>query len=332
MKNYTGSPVPRYQVFTTSDGVFVVQWDPKYVQELLTGQYRAYEHKSDFGHPVTDYELKQLKAAGRVEHFNRRYVWLYALPERGRFGTRVMDKANRVRTYYLSTVQPQSYLAEITALLEESGLDGDFLARNRNDFVVILGKNGAPFRTVQEAETAQKTLQTRVPDVFDTLTIAFIETRAKDIQQMNQVPITHQTAEMSLDDIIASQGDTAHTEGKRVVLAVSQEDEREALAELFAEMKLVVHIAPTGSDALVMLEDYQPNLLVMDVQLPDMHGWQLLNIMKEIQSLRALPVLVIMDEPQVVPAGRVQTIIRPVSMARLRHTIWTLFKNAGRGA
>ncbi len=34
-----------------------------------------------------------------------------------------------------------------------------------------------------------------------------------------------------------------------------------------------------------------------------------------------------MDEPQVVPLGSIESVIRPVSMARLRHTIWSKFKN-----
>ena len=209
MKRFTGSPIPRYQVFTLADGEFVVQWEPKSVQELLSGRYRAYEHQRDFGHPINDYELKQLKAAGRIEHFNRRYVWLYALPERGRFGTRVLDKANRVRTYYLSTTLPRSQLANIETLLQNLGLAGEFLARNRNDFVIILGRNGAPFRTVQEAEQAQKILRARAPEVFQDLTLAFIETKVKDIGTQPTNP--RQTTEISLDDIIASQGDTSTT-------------------------------------------------------------------------------------------------------------------------
>ncbi|RMG82735.1 MAG: hypothetical protein D6712_14140, partial [Chloroflexi bacterium] len=231
-KRFTGSPVSRYQVFTTSDGTFVVQWEPNYVQELLSGRYRAYEHKTDFGHPISDYELKQLKAAGRVEHFNRRYVWLYALPERGRFKVKTLEKSSRVRTYYLSTTLPGNHLPEIQALLKELELDQELLARNRNDFVVILGKNGAAFRSLGEAERAQVALQERAPEAFKNLTVAFTETKNNTSHQ-SPMPLTEPT----LDDLIASQEDTSCTEDRQVVLAVTEQDEQEALVELLEKLK-----------------------------------------------------------------------------------------------
>ena len=97
-------------------------------------------------------------------------------------------------------------------------------------------------------------------------------------------------------------------------------------------MKLDVHNANTGAEAIVLLEDLNPSLLVVDVKLPDMHAWQLLGRMKEIHRLRALPIVVIMDEPQVVPLGSVETVIRPVSMARLRHIVWSRLKNSPDGS
>jgi hypothetical protein len=64
MKKLSGAAVARQQVFTLSDGSFVVQWDEKNVQELLTGQYRPYDHKKILV-TVTDYELNRLQLAGR---------------------------------------------------------------------------------------------------------------------------------------------------------------------------------------------------------------------------------------------------------------------------
>ncbi len=321
-KRFTGSPVSRYQVFTTSDGTFVVQWEPNYVQELLSGRYRAYEHKTDFGHPISDYELKQLKAAGRVEHFNRRYVWLYALPERGRFKVKTLEKSSRVRTYYLSTTLPGNHLPEIQALLKELELDQELLARNRNDFVVILGKNGAAFRSLGEAERAQVVLQERAPEAFKNLTVAFTETKNNTSHQ-SPMPLTEPT----LDDLIASQEDTSCTEDRQVVLAVTEQDEQEALVELLEKLKMHVHLAETGQAALYLLEDYHPDLLIMDVNLPDMHGWNLLVSMREIQSLRSLPVIALANEYRVVPAGNVQLIARPYSIAQIRYVIWSLLKS-----
>ncbi len=327
MKRFSGSPVPRPQVFTLADGTFVVQWEGKNVQELLTGQYRPYVHQSDFGHAINDYELKQLKSAGRVEHFNQQYVWLYALPERGRFGTKIIGRGDRVRTYYLSTKLPKSQLINIAATLKELNLANEFLARSRNDFVVILGKDGVPFRSVQEADAGQRKLQVRAPQVFGDLSVAFIETKIKQLRATS-TRYGGKMSDLKLEDIIASQSNTAVTDGKRVMLVVSQDDEQQALSDLFAQMNLDTRHAATGEEAVWLLEDFHPHLLVMDVKLPDMHGWQLLTTMKEIQSMRSLPIVAIMNEPQVVPLGNIESVVRPVSMAHLRQTIWTMLRDS----
>ncbi len=321
-KRFTGSPVSRYQVFTTSDGTFVVQWEPKYVQELLSGRYRVYNHKTDFGHPVSDYELKQLKAAGRVEHFNRRYVWLYALPERGRFKIKTLDKSSRVRTYYLSTTLSGNHLPQIQALLKQLELDQELLARNRNDFVVILGKNGAAFHSLSEAERAQNALQQRAPEAFKNLTVAFTETK-NSTGRPSQIPLT----EPSLDDLIASQEDISCTEGRQVILALTEQDEREALVELLEKLKMQAHFVKTGQAALYLLEDHRPDLLIMDVNLPDMHGWNVLGRMREFQGLRSLPVIALANEYRVVPVDNVQLVARPYSIAQIRYVIWSLLKS-----
>jgi response regulator RpfG family c-di-GMP phosphodiesterase len=125
-----------------------------------------------------------------------------------------------------------------------------------------------------------------------------------------------------LDEIIASQTDTTANTGKLVVLAVSQDDERRAFADLLDEMGLRVKYASCGAEALRLLEDHPVDLLVSEFQLPDMHVWQLLGKAKEIQHLREIPTMVITDQPELATMiARVDFLARPVSIARLRHNI-----------
>jgi CheY-like chemotaxis protein len=330
MKKFSGAPISRYQVFTLADGNFVVQWESSSVQELLSGRYRPYEHMKDFGHPVTDYELKQLKASGRVEHFNRNSVWLYALPEAGRFGNiKTLDRGDRVRVYYLSSRLSKSELPQVQSRLAELGLANDFLARSRNKMVVVLGKNGMPFRHLQDAEKAQRLLEASAADIFHDLAIAFVETK---------VDATHQISgrtdpgsdDLNLKEIIASQGDSTVTENKCLILAVNQADERETFTDLFIEkMRLDVQQADSGLKAVQLVEDFTPDVLVSDSSLPDMHVWQLLSKLKEIGRLDDLPVIVITDEPTFgATVAKVDSlIVRPVALARLRHSIWTVLNN-----
>jgi CheY-like chemotaxis protein len=325
MKKFSGAAIARRQVFTLADGSFVVQWEDKHVQELLTGHYRPYDHQKDFGHPVTDYELNQLVAAGRVEHYNRTWAWLYALPERGRFGhPRILDRGDRIRVYYLTSTLPKSELTNVQERLSQLELAEDFLARIRNNLVVILGKNGLPFRHLRDAERAQKILQTRASEMFGSLAVAFIETKA-DLSHQPSGETDSGSIDLDLNEIIASQADTTATEGRCMILAVRQEDERQEFDDLFTDkMKIDVHHAATGLEVVQMVEDWNPDLLVTDSRLPDMHVWQLLGKLKEIGSLTTLPVIVITDESAFgANVAQIESlIIRPVAIARLRHSVW----------
>ena len=334
-KVYSGSPVSRSSVFILADGAFVVQWDEARVQELLTGRYRAYGD-GDFGHAISDYELNQLKASGRVEHFNRQYVWLYALPEAGRFDhdSKTPSYArNRVRSYYLNTTLPKERLEEIQTLLTALELHDKFFARTRNDLVTILGQNGAPFRNLQDAELAQKQLIAKAPAVFQPSAIAFIET--SDSTNSYKQQTEHTPEKIDLRAIIASQTDTTTSAGKRVVLVTSDKDEQAAIGGLLNAMKMEVRVAGNAGEGLQLLEDCDPHLLIMSLQLPDMHGWELLAKIKEIEALQKLPKIILADhttspDAQAFALTVVKVdvyLIRPVSMAQLRQHVWTTLRD-----
>jgi two-component system cell cycle response regulator DivK len=336
-KVFSGSAVPRHLVFILNDGAFIVQWDEHRVQELLSGRYRPYQ-AADFGHAITDYELNQLKAAGRVEHYNKYFVWLYALPENARIPLQPKSPdthQDRVRTYYLNTTLPKSHLQHVEGVLRDLYVDDDFLARIRGDLVVILGRNGVPFRYLTDAEKAQKQLQLSAPEEFKNLVIAFVEAPVEDGDIKAQTEPTLDADLVDPDLIRDSQHDLSVTQGKRVVLVVSDDHEREAFFDLLNEMKLDIKVAPTGAEAIHLVEDFQPHLLLMDLQLPDMHGWRMLNKVKETGSLDDLATIVVAEHTAspdeqtfaLTVAGVDMFLTKPLSMARLRQNVWTVLKN-----
>ncbi len=326
----SGSPVPRHTVFILADGSFVVHWDTNRVQDLLSGYYRKYDDK-DFGHTITDYELNQLKAAGLVEHYNNQFVWLFALPEQGRFPLeREYQGPSRVRSYYLNTTLPEPRLADVEAVLRSQNLDNDFLARVRGSLIAILGKNGAPFRQLKDAERAQKLLVNRAPDLFQNAAIAFVETSENAYGRPAEQP----SAIVDLDTIINSQTDTAVTMGKSVLVVTSSADERVALRDLFTSMQMQVLLADTAAEGLQLLEDHNPDLLVMDLQLSDKHGWEMLAKIKEIGTFEAMPKIMIADHHSTpddqafaLTVGKVDVyLIKPLSIAQLRQNVWLTLK------
>lgn len=331
----SGAAVPRHSVFTMADGAFVIQWDEARVQDLLTGMYRPFRYE-DIGHPVTDYELNQLKAAGRVEHFNRTYVWLYSLPETGRYSQLkvIQSKANRVRMYYLNTTLAPSSLSQAQAALDAAHLSNEYTPHIRGERVAIGSKDGMLFSTLESAENAQKKLLTAAPVIFDEIAVAFVEVSSRQAALLEHEfePEAEQT---DLVAIIASQTDTGATHGRRVVIVGGDEAEQQAIVALCTDLEMNVHRASSAGDALHVLEDAPPELLIMDMQLPDMHGWELLAKLREIGNRRQMRVIVLAapsptQNEQTLALGVAKVdvyLVKPVSMARLRQNIWMALKN-----
>ena len=329
----SGSPIPRDTVFVLADGSFVVQWDQKRVQELLNGHYRDLGTEDD-SYAISDYELNQLKAAGRIEQYDQQQVWLYSLPERNPYEIDDYDtNRNRVRSFYLNTTLSGDHLDDVETRLRHLQLSDEFLARVRGDLVAILGKNGAPFHHLKDAERAQRLLTSKVPDLFQNTVIAFVETTQSDSQYKRQAQQPRKPVEP--DQVLLSLTDTTVTCGKRVLLITSSVAEQEALSQLFADMDMEVTVAATAVEGLELLEDFDPDLLVMSAKLPDMHGWEMLAKIKEIGLFHDLPKIMIADYQSApespvfaLTVGKVDVyLVKPVSMVQLRQNVWVTLKN-----
>jgi len=333
-KSYSGSAVPRHFVFIMADGTFVVQWDENRVQDLLSGEY-LHLRDDRFGHPITDYELNQLISAGRVEAYNRNWVWLYALPEPNRFEADLKTQErvpDRIRAFYLNTTLPKSQLDHVRSLLTTLGFGEDFSAQGRAGLVAIAGRDGNPFLHFKEAEQIQKRLTARAPDMFKDSAIAFIEIRQDEAEHNSEVKRPEDNTDLAT--IIASQSDTSVTQGKQIVLLVMHDEERAVIHKLCLELKMDVRVAASGAEAMQLLEDGHPDIFLMDLELPDMHGWALISKLKEISSLRDLPIIVITEHSAAEQQSLAFTVAKvdlfltkPVSKARLRQNIWMSLKN-----
>lgn len=169
--------IPRARLFVLLDGTFVVRWSENRVQELESGQYRNYTRR-DFGAPITDYELSQLKVAGIVASYDREMVHLHPLPERSELSDTWEQK--RVRSYYLNTTLPGTLLQDVIDLLEDLELAGSFQARVRDDFVVLWASKGLSFPKFDDVEKARHLLASAAPEAFENTVVAFIETTRRD--------------------------------------------------------------------------------------------------------------------------------------------------------
>ncbi len=318
----SGSAVPRQQVFSLADGNYVVQWTETSVQDLLTGDYYPFAN-NDFGHPLYDYELTQLKVAGVIEDFDRAYVWLYALPERDRFTLRVQTEASRVRAYYINTTLPAEAQIELHARFEALGLLDQFCVCEHEGLLGIFNRDGTPFVDVKTAEWVQRKLETYLPDVFAVAAVAYTETDSA-------LPAANaDDPSLDLDALIAAERAVINT---RAVIVVRDDDERHTIMRVLTRMRAATSAAATGAEALALLEDDAADLLILDVQLADMHGWTLLGKIREIGVRRAAHIIAIADASEsdadeqalaLLVAKVDGYVLRPLDETALRHAILT---------
>ena len=66
---------------------------------------------------------------------------------------------------------------------------------------------------------------------------------------------------------------------------------RETLTDTLALRQLKVHGVGTGADAAKALEGEAPSLILMDVQLPDAHGFELCRRFKRQPRLKDVPII-----------------------------------------
>ncbi len=109
---------------------------------------------------------------------------------------------------------------------------------------------------------------------------------------------------------------------KLVVLALKSDEERQAFSDMLLGMAVEFKQADSAIDALALLEDHTSDLFIMDIDLPDMHAWQMLSKVREIDRLRDLPIVVIADHHQLANTiTKVSYLTRPISISRLRHIV-----------
>lgn len=119
--------------------------------------------------------------------------------------------------------------------------------------------------------------------------------------------------------------DMHSTNGKRSVLIVDDDLHfRETLEDALLLKKLEAYSVKSGTEALKKLTQVTPSLILLDVQLPDIHGFELCRLLKRSERLRNVPVVFISakftepaDRAEGLLAGADAYLSKPVSLDAL---------------
>jgi two-component system chemotaxis response regulator CheY len=114
---------------------------------------------------------------------------------------------------------------------------------------------------------------------------------------------------------VASSGGAA---GACVLVVDDEADIRETLREAVEMVGCTAVLAANGADALRLLRERKPCLMILDLIMPVMTGEELLDILREQSALAQLPVLISTSAPQRAPAG-IPVLPKPIDLA----AFWT---------
>lgn len=102
-----------------------------------------------------------------------------------------------------------------------------------------------------------------------------------------------------------------------MLIVDDDEENREGLRDVVEMMGCSALLATSAKEALALLEDERPCLIVLDLIMPDMTGAEMLETMQGQPALSATPVVIWTSAPEQAPLG-VPLLAKPVDIAALR--------------
>jgi len=111
--------------------------------------------------------------------------------------------------------------------------------------------------------------------------------------------------------------------GVRILLVDDEEDTLTMFREAFEEAGAEVRAVANGLDAVRAAAEHQPDLLVTDLVLPEMDGYELLRALRADESHRTLPAIAVSgyarldDRARVMGAGFQAHVAKPIAPAAL---------------
>ena len=110
---------------------------------------------------------------------------------------------------------------------------------------------------------------------------------------------------------------------KRILVVEDQEDNRQIMHDLLTNAGFEVLAAHTGDEGVAMAETERPDLILMDIQLPGIDGYDATRQIKANGELSAIPIIAVTsyalsgDEGLTMQAGCDAYFAKPVSPRKL---------------
>jgi CheY-like chemotaxis protein len=121
----------------------------------------------------------------------------------------------------------------------------------------------------------------------------------------------------------------------RILLVEDNELNRDMLSRRLMRRGYQVDLAADGKEGLQIAESITPDLILLDLSLPGMDGWEVLRQLKQHPRMKNIPVValtahaLVTDRNRAIEAGFDDYDIKPVEMPRLLKKMETLLNTEG---
>jgi DNA-binding response OmpR family regulator len=121
----------------------------------------------------------------------------------------------------------------------------------------------------------------------------------------------------------------------RVLVVDDDEDIRGLVRTLLERAGAIVYEAPDGRDGMREFHAHRPDLVILDVSMPELDGWQMLDRIRDMSDVPVLMLTARADELERVRglhAGADDYVIKPFGKQELIARVQALLRRASRGA
>ena len=128
-------------------------------------------------------------------------------------------------------------------------------------------------------------------------------------------------------EMIKLNGKDARRAGKRVLIVEDNELNMKLFNDLLEAHGYTTLQTRDGVEALQMAREHKPDLILMDIQLPEVSGLEVTKWIKEDEDLRAIPVIAVTafamkgDEEKIREGGCEAYIAKPISVMNFLSTV-----------
>jgi two-component system cell cycle response regulator DivK len=126
---------------------------------------------------------------------------------------------------------------------------------------------------------------------------------------------------------LASDGHSVRPGHKKILIVEDNELNMKLFNDLLEAQGYNTLQSKNGLEALALARRHRPDLILMDIQLPEVSGLQVTRWIKDDDDLRAIPVVAITafamkgDEQKIRDGGCEAYIAKPISVAGFLHTV-----------